>query len=73
MFKISTMQNFTYYEDNEDKGAAIREKAMVLQELLTNPAKLEEQKQIARQYRDKLYPSDFNGRGFGNAYDHGQP
>jgi len=30
MFKITTMQNFSYFEDNIDKGAAIREKAMLL-------------------------------------------
>jgi len=48
MFKITTMQNFTYYEDNMDKGAAIREKAMLLGDLLTDPAKLEYERQQAR-------------------------
>ena len=47
MFKITTIQNFTYYEDNDDKGTSIREKAMQLADLLTNPGKLEEARQQA--------------------------
>jgi hypothetical protein len=37
MFKITTLQNFSYYEENLDKGAAIREKAMLISDLLTRP------------------------------------
>ncbi len=35
MFKITTLQNYTYYEDNMDKGASIREKAIIVSDLLT--------------------------------------
>ncbi len=48
MFKITTMQNFTYYEDNIDKGAAIREKAMLITDLLTNQPRLEHEREQAR-------------------------
>ena len=41
MFKVTTMQNFTYYEENQDKGGLIREKALLIGDLLTNPQKLE--------------------------------
>lgn len=37
MFKITTLQNFTYYEDNIDKGNAIRDRAILLSDLLTHP------------------------------------
>lgn len=36
MFKITTLQNFTYYEDNIDKGATIRDKAVLIADLLTS-------------------------------------
>jgi hypothetical protein len=35
MFKITTLQNFVFYEENEDKGHSVREKSIELQELLT--------------------------------------
>jgi hypothetical protein len=41
MFKITTLQNFTYYEENIDKGSTIREKALLIADLLTNPTALE--------------------------------
>ncbi|CDW78484.1 UNKNOWN [Stylonychia lemnae] len=56
MFKVTTLQNFTYYEDNIDKGSSIREKAILLADLLTSPQKLEEEREQARQYREKFYP-----------------
>ncbi len=34
MFKISGLQNFTYFEDGQDKGHSIRDKAILLQDLL---------------------------------------
>ena len=45
MFKITTLQNFTYYEDNIDRGSAVREKAILLADLLTSPAKLDEERE----------------------------
>lgn len=56
MFKITTLQNFTYYEENQDKGAQIREKAILLADLVVNPQKLEFEREQARQYRMKFYP-----------------
>lgn len=51
MFKITTLQNFTYYEDNIDKGASIREKAILISDLLTSPGRLDEEREQARIYR----------------------
>ena len=56
-FKITSLQNFTYYEDNVDKGLAIREKAILISDLLSYPQRLEEEREQARQYREKFYPS----------------
>ena len=41
MFKITTLQNFTFYEENIDKGAAIRDKANLVADLLSHPQKLD--------------------------------
>lgn len=45
MFKITALQNFTYYEENMDKGGVIREKAVLLADLLVNPQKLEHERE----------------------------
>ena len=55
MFKITTLQNFTYYEEQADKGAAIREKAILIADLLSHPQRLEEEREQARVYREKFY------------------
>lgn len=56
MFKISTLQNFSYFEENIDKGAQIREKSILITDLLTHPERLEEEREQARLYREKFYP-----------------
>ena len=30
MFKITTLQNFTFYEENKDKGQGVRDKACAI-------------------------------------------
>ena len=68
MFKITTLQNFTYYEENLDKGGVIREKALLIGDLLVNPQKLDFEREQARQYRVKFYPGsvyDPYGDGYG--------
>ena len=54
-FKITSLQNFTYYEEGQDKGLAIREKAILINDLLTYPQRLEEEREQARLYREKFY------------------
>ena len=44
MFKITTLQSFTHYEDNLDKGASIRDKALLVCDLLSNAERLEEER-----------------------------
>jgi hypothetical protein len=47
MFKITTLQSFTFYEENMDKGGSIREKAILIADLLVNPQKLELEREQA--------------------------
>ena len=68
MFKVTTLQNFTYYEENIDKGAAIREKSLLLADLLTSPSRLEEEREQAKIYRQKFYPSS-NAYGTTSGYN----
>lgn len=56
-FKIQSLQNFTYYEENVDKGLAIREKSILISDLMNYPARLEEEREQARHYREKFYNS----------------
>jgi len=39
-----------------DKGHAIREKSILLQDLITQPQRLEVEREQARLYREKFYP-----------------
>ena len=36
MFKLQSLMSFSYHEDNMDKGHSIREKAILLQDLVSN-------------------------------------
>ena len=56
-FKIQSLQNFTFYEENVDKGLAIREKSILITDLINYPARLEEEREQARLYREKFYNS----------------
>lgn len=62
-FKITSLQNFTYYEDNIDKGLAIREKSILIADLLSYPQRLEEEREQARLYREKFYASSTGSAG----------
>lgn len=44
MFKITTLTNFSYMEEGQDKGKVIRDKSHYLADLITMPAKLEEER-----------------------------
>ncbi|TNV82238.1 hypothetical protein FGO68_gene17554 [Halteria grandinella] len=56
MFKLQGLMSFSYHEDNVDKGHSIRDKAILLQDLVTQPQRLEVEREQAKQYRDKFYP-----------------
>ena len=60
MFKLQGLQSFSYHEDNMDKGHSIREKSILIQDLITQPQRLEVEREQARQYRDKFYPGGQN-------------
>lgn len=65
MFKITSLQSFSFYEDGMDKGHSIREKSILLQDLLTQTQRLEVEREQARQYREKFYP---RSGGFSSDY-----
>jgi ENTH domain len=70
MFKLTSLQSFSCYEEGADKGHSIREKSILLQDLLTQPQRLEVEREQARQYREKFYPRSggFSGNS-GHSYD----
>lgn len=48
MYKIANLSNFQYMEEGMDRGKSVREKSNFIADLLTMPAKLEEERQIAK-------------------------
>lgn len=53
-----------------DRGHSIREKSILLQDLLTSPMRLEVEREQARQYREKFYPRSGGISGGGpGSYD----
>ena len=57
-----------------DKGHSIREKSILLQDLVTQPQRLEVEREQARQYREKFHPgSTHSGGGGGYEYGGGAP
>ncbi len=64
MFKITTLQSFSYYEENKDKGAVIRDKSILICDLLTHPERLEDERIQAQQFRDKIYGPSKSAGGY---------
>jgi hypothetical protein len=55
IFRISKFKNFSYYEEQADKGHSIREKAKLIGDLLQSSERLQEERDQARCYREKFY------------------
>lgn len=70
MYKLTSLQSFSYYEDNVDRGHAIREKCILIQDLVQSPQRLETEREQARQYREKFNPGSTYKQGSqGSGYD----
>lgn len=54
MYKIKTLENFSYMDNGVDRGQGVRDKARELVELLSDPNKLQYEREYARQTREKL-------------------
>ena len=54
LFKIRTLQDMKYEVDGADKCTGIRDKAKQICELVSEPARLEEEREFARKNRDKF-------------------
>lgn len=68
MYKLMNLQSFSYYEDGLDRGLAIREKAILLQDLVQQPQRLEVERDQARQYREKFHPQSTSHHGGYSSY-----
>ncbi|CDW83750.1 UNKNOWN [Stylonychia lemnae] len=55
MFRLNKLQQFTHFEDGSDKGNSIRQKAHLIADLVTIQTKYDEERELARQYREKFY------------------
>lgn len=56
-----------------DKGHAIREKSILLQDLITQPQRLEVEREQAKQYREKFHPGSTTNSGGGYEYGGAAP
>ena len=54
MYKITMLQQFSTMENGAERGSAIRDKAILISDLLTQPHRLEEERAQARMYREKM-------------------
>lgn len=60
LYKIWTLQDMHYTVEGVDKASGIWDKAKQIVELVSDPAKLEEEREFARKNRDKF-------KGFSNS------
>lgn len=54
LYKIRSLQDFSYQESGTDRGQGVRDKSRELCELLSDPTMLQNEREFARQTRDKL-------------------
>ncbi len=75
LFKIRSLQDFSYSENGSDKGQGIRDKSRSICELLSDNTKLQEEREFARKTRDKFQgisstgaETGYMGTGGGSSY-----
>lgn len=71
LYKIRTLQDMAHTVDGVDKAAGIREKAKQICELVSEPSRLEEEREFARKNRDKFKGYSNEDPHGGNAYSGG--
>eukprot|EP00605_Chrysophyceae_sp_TOSAG23-4_P000280 GSChrysophyteH1.ASY1.ANO1.322.1 assembled CDS len=65
MFKIRRLQDYNFYENNVDKGSGTREMAKKIVEILSSNDNIREERDKARELRQKLGGRSGGGRGGG--------
>ena len=55
-FKISSLCNFNYMENNVERGHSVREKVNLVCDLLSSENRLHQERAEAYEYRKKFYP-----------------
>jgi epsin len=63
LFKIRSLQDFSYSDNGTERGAGLRDKARSICELLSDSQKLEEEREFCRKNKDK-----FGGEGTTGSY-----
>ena len=68
IFKIRTLQDLTFHQDGLDKCRGIREKAKSLCDLISDPDRLDEEREFSKKNREKFrqFSSEESSK-----YDHG--
>jgi epsin len=54
IYKIRAFQDFNFSENGTDRGQGVRDKARALCEILSDNEKLQQEREFARQTREKL-------------------
>lgn len=54
IYRIRTLQDFTYYEDSQERGEGIRIKSKEIVDMLSDETKLDRAREQAKQLREKL-------------------
>ena len=54
MYKIRSFQDFNFSENGTDRGQGVRDRARSLCELLSDNEKLQQEREFARQTREKF-------------------
>ena len=69
IYKIRSLENFSYYEGSVEKGSGIREKSKMIVELLNSNDMIRSEREKARSLRNKFVGISNEGRnsGFGNS------
>ena len=54
MYKIRSLQDFNFSENGTDRGQGVRDRARSICELLSDPEKLQQEREFARKTREKF-------------------
>ena len=67
LYKIRTLQDMQFTEEGADKCTGIREKAKLICELISEPTRLEEEREFSRKNRDKFRGISNTENGVGSS------
>jgi len=71
MIHLQSLADYSAFENNEDKGISVRERARLIVELLHDERRLNDEREKAASNRKKFETSMSGGGGFGGSYSGG--